>query len=72
MLDFITYLFVRHHNRITLEDVENALRSANAYGSVFPNPSEGLSEKKVQRLSAYFKKVHRIAEAFSQFSGGRQ
>lgn len=71
LLDFITYLFMRHNNRIILDDVENALRSANAQGGISLNSSEGLSEKKAQRLSAYFKKVHRIAEAFSQFSGGR-
>lgn len=71
LLDFIIYLFMRHYNRIMLDDVENALRSANAQGGISLNSSEGLSEKKAQRLSAYFNKVHRIAEAFSQFSGGR-
>src|SRR5437762_849403 len=68
LLDFITYLFMRYYNRITLEDVENALRTANAQGGILLSPSEGLSEKKAQRLSAYLKKVYRIAEAFSQFS----
>ncbi len=71
LLDFITYLFLRHYNRITLEDVENALRSANAQGGISLSLGEGLSEKKAQRLSAYFHKVYRIAEAFSQFSEGR-
>jgi hypothetical protein len=72
LLDFITYLFVRHKDRITLEDTKNALRDANAQGSISLNASDGESEKKVQRLSTYLTKVNRIAEAFSQLSGGYQ
>jgi hypothetical protein len=68
LLDFITYLFVRHKNRITLEDAKYALRTAITQGSIF----SGELEKQSQRLNTYLKKLDRIAEAFSQLSGGRQ
>lgn len=69
LLDFIIYLFMRYYNRITIDDVENALRDANAISS---SSSEAESEKKVQRLNIYFKKANRIAGALFQISGGHQ
>lgn len=82
LLDFIIYLFTRYQKNITLEDAKNALRDANAGSNTsLEQRDEELStqdtrykesEEKRTRLVAYYKKVERIAQVFSQLPRGHQ
>ncbi|HYT40946.1 MAG TPA: hypothetical protein VEP90_01250 [Methylomirabilota bacterium] len=74
LLDFITYLFLRHRNEMSLEDVRSALRDVNAVrgttgtknGQQHKNIQYEESEKKVRRLKMYYGKVERMYQIFSQ------
>lgn len=80
LLDFIIYLFARYQKNITIGDVKNALRDANAgSGTSLERKDEALtnpetryreSEDKRLRLVAYYKKAERIAQVFSQLPKG--
>lgn len=71
LLDFITYLFMRHHKRIALADAKIALQNANAQSNIAWNARGSESERQLQRLNIYLKKVEHIAYVHSQISGGR-
>jgi hypothetical protein len=77
LLDFITYLFVRHWKDIPLENVKDALRDVNSEYNKQPGGIGGQgqqdgrtryeeSEKKRHRLHVYSNKVERIHQIFSQ------
>ena len=76
LLDFITYLFVRNWKDIPLESAKNALRDVNTvYSESTGAGDQGQqdertryeeSEKKLHRLQAYYNKVERIHQIFSQ------
>jgi|SRR5579859_82440 len=61
LFDFITYLFTKYYGTITLNDVQNALARVNFQTEMLLD-----SEKKLQRLKIYNRKVERIAQVLSQ------
>ena len=61
LFDFITYLFTKYYGTITLNDVQNALGRVTSQTEVLLD-----SEKKVQRLEVYNRKLERIAQVLTQ------
>lgn len=76
LLDFITYLFVHYWKDMPLENVKTALRDVNtqysgltALGNQVQQDAYAQYEesgKKLRRLQAYYSKVERIHQIFSQ------
>jgi hypothetical protein len=64
-LDFVVYLFVRHRNRIPLDEVIATLRDVTAQ-----IPGDREATKLARRLTNYREKVYRIERVLAQVQGG--
>jgi hypothetical protein len=67
LFDFITYLLTKYYGTITLNDVQDALRSIHSQDV----PHLVDSKKKRQRLEAYDRKLERVAQILSQINHRR-